>query len=99
MEGKYYLRKFYIICFDISNDKNRRKVVKLLKNSGTRVQKSVFECLLDDKQFIDLKDNLEKIIDWNTDSLRYYQLCEHCIQNIKIAGIGFYTEDDNLIIS
>ena len=93
------MNKFFVICFDISNDKNRRKVVKLLENIGKRVQKSVFECFLNDKQFITLKNQLEKNIDQNTDSIRYYQLCATCRLNIKFAGVGSYTEDEELIIS
>jgi len=93
------MNKFYVICFDISNDKNRRKVVKLLENKGQRVQKSVFECLLNDKDFITLKNNMEDNIGFNTDSIRYYQLCANCRLNIKIAGLGFFTDDEDLIIS
>ena len=99
MERGKHLNKFYVICFDISNDKNRRKVVKELENKGKRVQKSVFECFLNDKQFLTLKEVLEKNINLKTDSIRYYQLCANCQLNIRFAGIGSYTEYEDLIIS
>lgn len=51
-----------------------RKVAKQCVNRGQRVQNSVFECLLDPAQFADLKHRLEKIVDPETDSLRYYFL-------------------------
>ena len=35
---------FYLVCFDIVEDPARAKVVKVLKEYGERVQKSVFEC-------------------------------------------------------
>jgi len=34
----------YIVVYDISSDKERAKVDKILKGFGFRVQKSVFEC-------------------------------------------------------
>ena len=34
----------WLICFDIEDDKTRRRVSRLLEKWGIRVQKSVFEC-------------------------------------------------------
>ncbi len=36
----------YAIVYDISDDKERGKVDKILKGFGFRVQKSVYECML-----------------------------------------------------
>ncbi|MDI6714686.1 MAG: CRISPR-associated endonuclease Cas2 [Thermodesulfovibrio sp.] len=36
----------YVVVYDISDDKERAKVDKVLKKYGFRVQKSVFECKL-----------------------------------------------------
>ena len=35
---------FFLVCFDISDDRIRYRTVKVLKGFGKRVQKSVFEC-------------------------------------------------------
>ena len=51
-----------------------RKVAKQCVNHGQRVQNSVVECLVEPAQFAELKHRLEKIIDPETDSLRYYFL-------------------------
>jgi CRISPR-associated protein Cas2 len=92
------VRKFYLIAFDISNDKIRRRVVKLLESNTTRVQKSVFESWLTDKQYIELKHQIDNLIDYSTDSVRYYNLCQNCIPNIRVSGFGIYTEKDELIV-
>ncbi len=34
----------WLICFDIEDDRTRRRVARLLEKKGVRVQKSVFEC-------------------------------------------------------
>lgn len=80
---------FFLICFDISDDKVRYRVVKALKGYGIRVQKSVFECSdLTEKRFLKLKDYLEGLIDETTDSVRYYRLCRNCLKNVEFSGLG-----------
>lgn len=36
----------YVICYDLSDDREREKVSAALEGYGFRAQKSVFECLL-----------------------------------------------------
>ncbi|MBM4330497.1 MAG: CRISPR-associated endonuclease Cas2 [Deltaproteobacteria bacterium] len=43
-----------------------------MKNFGELVQKSVFECRIDDQQFLRMKQTLDKIMNMNEDSVRYY---------------------------
>lgn len=40
--------KEYVVVYDISSDRERTKVDKILKNYGFRIQKSVFECKLNE---------------------------------------------------
>ena len=63
-----------------------RKVAKCCVAHGQRVQNSVFECLLDQAQFILLKGELEALIDKDHDSLRFYNL-GNTYQN-KIQHLG-----------
>lgn len=42
---------FYVICYDIPDDKRRKKISDLLEVYGSRVQYSVFECVLNSKQY------------------------------------------------
>ena len=49
----------YLVSYDITSDKRRRKVVKILEGYGFRVQYSVFECELSSKQFKELSKRLE----------------------------------------
>ncbi len=80
---------FYVVSFDISDDRARYRVAKLLKSYGYRVQKSVFECPdLTEKKFLRMKDRLEALIDFTTDSVRYYRQCRGCLQAFEFSGIG-----------
>lgn len=80
---------FVLVSFDISDDRIRYRAVKLLKGFGVRVQKSVFECPgLNERQYLELKDRMEAVVDLRTDSVRYYILCKGCIGNVEWTGLG-----------
>lgn len=51
-----------------------RQVAKICVRHGQRVQNSVFECSLDTAQFAEFRHELEKAIDAEKDSLRFYHL-------------------------
>ncbi|AEI15255.1 CRISPR-associated protein Cas2 [Flexistipes sinusarabici DSM 4947] len=92
------MKKHYVICYDISDDRKRNKIDQLLKNKGMRVQKSVFECIITEAEFLKLKDRLVKYIDFDTDSIRYYFLCKHCVEMIETAGNTPTHEEKDLTI-
>lgn len=80
---------FYLVCFDITDDKARYRAVKVLKGFGYRVQKSVFECPdLSERRFLKLKDRLEGFIDHTCDSIRYYRQCRSCLVEVELSGVG-----------
>ena len=43
-----------LICYDISSNKTRREMVKLLEDFGKRIQESVFLCDLSDERAVQL---------------------------------------------
>ena len=68
-----------LITYDVNTEtaagKTRlRKVAKQCVNYGTRVQISVFECIVDNAQCVMLKAALKDLIDVRVDSLRFYYL-------------------------
>lgn len=77
----------YVISYDISNDKIRRKVVKVLEGVGFRVQYSVFEADLNGKQYETLQKRLKRYVrPKSTDSIRFYRLCADCEHEVKVYG-------------
>ena len=68
-----------LITYDVNTmtaagQKRLRKVAKACQNYGQRVQNSVFECLIDPARLKQVQASLEKLIDKEKDSLRYYYL-------------------------
>jgi CRISPR-associated protein Cas2 len=93
------MKHFYLISYDISNDKRRLKVMKALEDYGTRVQYSVFECWLRPKDLDNLKKRLLPHInskDW--DSIRFYSLCVDDVLRTDILGRGQVTSDPSFYL-
>lgn len=77
---------FYIIVYDIPDDQKRKKISDLLEGYGQRVQYSVFECVLNQSQYNELKTRLRKYINCAEDSLRFYPLSQHTFKQIETWG-------------
>lgn len=77
---------FYVITYDISCNKRRNKVAKLLEGYGQRVQYSVFECQLSDRKCQELQKRLQKRVKLSEDSIRFYPLSKHTLSGITIWG-------------
>lgn len=84
---------FFLISYDILDDRKRTALSKLLLNYGCRVQKSVFECVITEKQYLELRGRAEKIVDLEVDSIRYYKICKRCLESVEVSGWGTVTED------
>lgn len=80
-----------LVTYDVNTEtaagrKRLRKVCQGCKNWGQRVQKSVFECDVDDVGRERLIQSLTKIIDKKEDSLRVYRLMEPVEKHVEIFG-------------
>ena len=89
---------FTVISYDVVSDKQRTKVLKLLKGYGTHVQYSVFECDLNEQQLAKLKRELAELVDPNTDSVRLYRLDPPRVRRIEILGIGLVSTEPITIV-
>lgn len=79
----------YVISYDLSNDRRRTRLAKILEGFGQRVQYSVFECDLTAQQYGILKRKMCKlIVPDEGDSLRIYRLCAACVRTIELVGQG-----------
>jgi CRISPR-associated protein Cas2 len=93
-----------LVSYDVmvtssGGQKRLRKVAKACTNYGQRVQCSVFECVIDPAQLVQLKNTLEKIIDEKKDSLRYYYLGANYKRRVEHIGAKpSYDVDEPLII-
>jgi CRISPR-associated protein Cas2 len=80
-----------IVCYDVSTEtregrRRLRRVARACEAVGQRVQKSVFECRVDQLQLETLERNLLDIIDSSQDCLRFYRLTEPVDIHVKEYG-------------
>ena len=92
-----------LVTYDVNTETNAgqarlRKVAKICKNYGQRVQNSVFECLLDASQYVEFKAKLEEIIDYEKDSLRFYKLGNNYKPKVEHVGIHPDVAQDDILI-
>ncbi len=66
----------YIIAYDVSNDKRRKKLADLFEGYGVRVNYSVFECELSQTQLerILYEIDARRLINKKNDSIRFYHI-------------------------
>jgi len=89
---------FLVVSYDIVSDRRRVRVMKALKGYGERVQKSVYECLIGEPQFLELKERIGKIINPEEDSVRYYNLCARCQGVIEFVGSPPKLDEEDYMI-
>ena len=82
-----------LITYDVTTEtpegqRRLRRVAKVCQNYGQRVQKSVFECLVDPTQWAVLRGRLVKEIEANEDSLRFYFLGKNWKPRVEHVGAG-----------
>jgi CRISPR-associated protein Cas2 len=82
-----------IISYDVNTEdiKGRtrlRRVAKLCEKNGQRVQKSVFECLVEPDRLVAIKGALLKEMDSKKDSLRIYYLGSNWERRVEHFGVG-----------
>jgi CRISPR-associated protein Cas2 len=80
-----------LITYDVAvttekGAKRLRKVAKVCQNYGQRVQNSVFECVITEAQFVSLRSQIEGIIDYENDSVRFYFLGKNWPRRIEMIG-------------
>ncbi len=79
-------KEYWVIAYDIADDKRRSKVAKTLEAIGMRINYSVFECLVTQGQLMKLQIRLKNMIKETEDCVLYYYLCKSCVP--KRSGIG-----------
>lgn len=73
-------------------------MAKVCKNYGQRVQKSVFECTVNEVQYECLKHKLGDIINKKEDSLRIYKMPGGRERNVESFGIDKYVDFEGPLV-
>ncbi|BCL62059.1 CRISPR-associated endoribonuclease Cas2 [Desulfomarina profundi] len=94
---------FVLVSYDVSTTdkagrRRLRRVAKVCKNYGQRVQFSVFECLVDPAQWTVMRQQLVDEIDPETDSLRFYYLGSNWKRRVEHVGAKPGVDQEGLLL-
>ena len=94
-----------VVAYDVNTEtpkgrKRLRRVAQVCKNFGQRVQKSVFECQVNEMKFEELRRKLLGEIDKEQDNLRLYRLTEPRGKHVEEYGQTrtVFFDDEALIV-
>lgn len=76
----------YDVAIDDGGQRRLRRVARVCKDYGQRVQFSVFECIVDPAQWTIMRNRLVKEINPSTDSLRFYFLGANWKRRVEHVG-------------
>ena len=68
----------YLVCYDIADDKRRRRLAVILEGYGDRIQYSIFEAVLTESLYARMMEDIEEIIDPDEDRVSIVGLCTSC---------------------
>jgi CRISPR-associated protein Cas2 len=89
----------YDVCTETAAGRRRlRRVAKACERIGQRVQKSVFECRVNEMQFEALERELLAEIDPEQDNLRFYRITEPTEVRVKEYGRFRATDFDGPLV-
>lgn len=94
------LVSYDVNTMDKQGQRRLRKVAKACEDYGTRVQYSVFECIVDPAQWVTFKHRLLQLYCEELDSLRFYFLGANWERRVEHHGAKATPnlESDSLII-
>ena len=92
------LVSYDVMTSDNGGPKRLRRVAKACQNFGLRVQKSIFECIVDPAQWAELRAKLCEEIDLKKDSLRFYFLGSNWKRRVEHIGANEILDIEGTLI-
>jgi CRISPR-associated protein Cas2 len=80
-------RRRFLIAYDISDETRLRRVFKLMKGYGTRLQYSVFLCDLSRMEFLRWHAEIHQVIDLAADSVIHLDLGQPVDELVQVIGV------------
>ena len=68
------MRRIWLVCYDVREPGRLRRVYKLMRGYGDRVQYSVFRCVLGARERVELQARLERTIALDADHVLFVDL-------------------------
>lgn len=83
----------YVVCYDVSDDQRRSRLVNVLLNYGARVQESVFVADVSDALCVEMREKAGRVIDSGADLLHVFPMCSACQGKLMALGQAAMPEE------
>lgn len=88
----------YWVCYDIADDRRRQRLSDVLLDFGTRVQESVFQCLIEPSLAEEMLTRVRRTIEENTDKVHVLAMCDACAGRVVLYGTAHQAGDPEYLI-
>lgn len=93
----------YLVSYDITSDRLRNQIARILEGYGRRVQYSVFECDLTEKRYQELYGRLLKLAEeMEEGNICFYYICKNCEREKQVIGIpkqlNCYSQEEIIVV-
>lgn len=86
-------RQWHLVAYDVRDERRLRRVARILKGYGLRVQYSVFRCFMSERDVQRLRWELQQVMT-KEDGLLIVSLCPRCLQQLRSRlPAGAWPED------
>ena len=75
-----------VAAYDIAEDGRRAQIAAIIQAWGTRIQKSVYVCQLEESDLADLVQRVKLLMDLKVDSLMVFRQCATCWDGLTVIG-------------
>lgn len=77
-----------LIAFDVTDDKRRYRLTRVLLDYGERIQESVFWIDCEDELLDRIRQRVSKVLDVTLDNYWMVPVCGACSKKVETIGIG-----------
>jgi CRISPR-associated protein Cas2 len=85
---------FILIAYDVADERRLKQIAKLMEAYGERVQRSVFECVIDEHQLRIIIHKTKHLMKRKEDKVQLYHFCDACEHRIGSASqVSFAVKD------
>lgn len=87
----------HIVAYDVVSDRRIRRVARICEDYGVRIEKSVFECDLEEVEFERFWGRLGEVVE-DGDSVVDYPVSHSCRDRIRVLGVSRRDEPSETIV-
>lgn len=92
------MKNWYLVAYDIRDDKRLQRVAKTLSGFGSRLQYSLFRCRLSERDAERLRWELSRITR-DEDDVLFVGLCAGCLARLRSrAAGGVWAEEPPVVV-